>query len=106
MRVSMTIQTMSPKLRLPIPSDVDASPCGIDLKLPHFSSTPKPYDFNHVIRMLFSCLVDADFLDTERYMRPEEFAHRKGKKSLRELKPMLDDYLSRLKARRHAITSE
>ncbi len=86
------------KLRLPIPSDVDASPCGIDLKLPHFSSTPKPYDFNHVIRMLFSCLVDADFLDTERYMRPEEFAHRKGKKSLQELKPMLDDYLSRLKA--------
>ena len=52
------------KLRLPIPSDVDASPCGIDLKLPHFSSTPKSYDFNHVIRMLFSCLVDADFLDT------------------------------------------
>ena len=48
--------------------------------------------------MLFSCLVDADFLDTERYMRPEEFAHRKGKKSLQELKPMLDDYLSRLKA--------
>lgn len=86
------------KLRQQIPPDVDASSCGIDLQLPHFPSLPKPYDFNHIIRMLFSCLVDADFLDTERYMRPDEFARRQRKKSLSELKPMLDDYLSRLRA--------
>lgn len=84
-------------LEKPIPPGVDSSPCGINLQLPHALKDKKPYDFNHVIRMLFSCLVDADFLDTERYMKPRESLYRQGKKSLKELKPLLDDYLSRLR---------
>jgi len=40
------------------------------------------------IRTLFSCLVDADFLDTERYMAPERLHHRGQYPSLAELHPV------------------
>lgn len=43
------------------------------------------------IRMLFSCLVDADFLDTEKYMEEKE---RGGYLSLEELKKKFDSYMS------------
>lgn len=42
------------------------------------------------IRMLFSCLVDADFLDTEKYMEEKE---RGGYLSLDELKKRFDEYM-------------
>ena len=86
------------KLKLPIPKDVTVADCGITPSFPQWSSTLKPYDCNHIIRMLFSCLVDADFLDTERYMNPEESKLRGGKKTLAELKPCLDRYLTKLKS--------
>ncbi|MFZ5538953.1 MAG: CRISPR-associated endonuclease Cas3'' [Pseudomonadota bacterium] len=35
-----------------------------------------PLGFALAVRMLFSCLVDADFLDTERFLQPERFAAR------------------------------
>ena len=44
------------------------------------------------IRMLFSCLVDADFLDTEKYMEEKE---RGGYLSLEELKKRFDEYMSK-----------
>ncbi|GAB6088494.1 CRISPR-associated helicase Cas3' [Spirochaeta dissipatitropha] len=49
------------------------------------------------IRMLFSCLVDADFLDTEAYMSPES-ADQRGSItiSMQSLKLRIDDYLSQL----------
>ncbi|MCF6280885.1 MAG: CRISPR-associated helicase Cas3' [Candidatus Polarisedimenticolaceae bacterium] len=37
------------------------------------------------IRMLFSCLVDADFLDTESYMQPDKSLYRQERLSLNEL---------------------
>jgi len=43
------------------------------------------------IRMLFSCLVDADFLDTEKYMDEKE---RGGYLSINELKERFDNYMS------------
>ena len=47
---------------------------------------------NHLwIRMLFSCLVDADFLDTEKYMDDKK---RRNYLPLSELKKKLDNYLS------------
>lgn len=47
------------------------------------------------IRMLFSCLVDADFLDTEKYM---EEKRRDGYLNLEELKKKFDEYMSRMKS--------
>jgi CRISPR-associated endonuclease/helicase Cas3 len=46
------------------------------------------------IRMLFSCLVDADFLDTEKYMEAKE---RGGYLSLNELKNKFDNYMNDMK---------
>ncbi len=45
------------------------------------------------IRMLFSCLVDADFLDTEGFMEPDRTAQRGGYPELRALKEVLDRHL-------------
>lgn len=45
------------------------------------------------IRMLFSCLVDADFLDTEYFMQPELSAERGKFLSLTELKKKFDVYI-------------
>lgn len=55
----------------------------------------QPKDFHHIERLLYSCLVDADYLDTERFMLPEQSALRGGKSNLSELLPMLETYLSR-----------
>lgn len=51
-------------------------------------------DFHHIERMLYSCLVDADYLDTERFMQSEQFALRGSKANLLELVPVLETYLS------------
>lgn len=47
------------------------------------------------IRMLFSCLVDADYLDTEKFMDPPRAAQRGGWRSLREISENLDHFLAR-----------
>lgn len=51
-------------------------------------------DFHHIERILYSCLVDADYLDTERFMQPQQFSLRGSKASLTELLPKLNDYLT------------
>lgn len=50
------------------------------------------------VRMLFSALVDADFLDTERYMDPEKFAARNTWPTLHDLAPMFDAHMAKLAA--------
>lgn len=47
-------------------------------------------------RFLYSCLVDADFLDTERALSSEKAAGRYGKYSLKELADTLDQFLDEL----------
>lgn len=49
-------------------------------------------------RMIFSCLVDADYLDTEAFMQPERAARRGGWPALAELEPRLAGYLAALTA--------
>ncbi|NTU53810.1 MAG: DEAD/DEAH box helicase, partial [Chlorobiaceae bacterium] len=46
------------------------------------------------IRMLYSCLVDADFLDTERFMNPEQADLREGTFDLGLLKERFDQYMA------------
>lgn len=58
-----------------------------------------PAGFALWVRMLFSALVDADFLDTERYMNPERFELRGGLPELGELLPLFDYYMADLSAK-------
>lgn len=47
------------------------------------------------IRMLYSCLVDADFLDTEAFLDPDKSKARKGYQALNELLPLFETYMER-----------
>lgn len=60
---------------------------------------PVPKYAHHLIRMLFSSLVDADYLDTERFMHPEQSAGRRCGDSLEVLQKSLDAYLDGLNRR-------
>jgi len=61
------------------------------------------FDISFFVRMIFSCLVDADFLDTERFMDTEKSEKRKGYFSLNILKEKLDSYLGTLGDRKKNI---
>lgn len=50
------------------------------------------------IRMLFSCLVDADFLDTERFMNPEYSSLRNRYDSIAEMKKQFDKHMDSMLA--------
>jgi len=67
----------------------------INLNLPN----GKPIESNQMhlwIRMLFSCLVDADYLDTERFMNPESFDRRGKYNSLFDLKNRFDIHMEEI----------
>ncbi|MDF1573421.1 MAG: CRISPR-associated helicase Cas3' [Bacteroidales bacterium] len=57
-----------------------------------------PEQINLWIRMLFSCLVDADYLDTERFMNPELFELRGQYDPLLELKSRFDEHMEKMLA--------
>ena len=54
-------------------------------------------DFHHLSRMLYSCLVDADYLDTEYFMDKDASELRLNKAVLKDLLPKLEAYLHHLK---------
>lgn len=56
-------------------------------------------NFHFWVRMLFSCLVDADFLDTEAFVESERTQHRTGYADLSELKTALDCYMASMPSR-------
>lgn len=78
-----------------IPPEVDTTLPETKLEAPKFR--PEQKDITHLTRMLFSCLVDADYLDTERFMN--QSAHSKRlipHDSIETLKTKLDRYLQQL----------
>lgn len=80
-----------------IPSDVNIpDPNTFKVSLPSWfnPSILQEKDFHHVERILYSCLVDADYLDTERFMQPLQYKLRGNKAILKELLPRLNEYLS------------
>jgi len=78
-----------------VPDDVkmgEKNPCA-------FPKFPKmePYDYHHLVRMMFSCLVDADSLDTESFMNPEQANLRGCHTTMEELLGILERYLRELR---------
>lgn len=55
-------------------------------------------NFHLWVRMLFSCLIDADFLDTESFMTPERAQDRGGYATLAELEKAFGLFMKKLSA--------
>ena len=68
----------------------------IPCAFPKFTNL-KPNDLHHIIRMLFSCLVDADSLDTEAFMNPEQFKLRGSHTSMEDLLEKMEWHLQTLR---------
>jgi CRISPR-associated endonuclease/helicase Cas3 len=58
----------------------------------------KRENFHLWVRMLFSCLVDADFLDTEEFMNPDQTESRKGFDRLEHLRSVFDRHMAAITA--------
>ncbi len=71
------------------------------LKPPFALSDQKRFSFqlSFLTRMVYSCLVDADFLDTEKFLEPDKSSWRQGYPSLevleRNLQIFIDDLVNR-----------
>ena len=79
----------------------------VDEKVPY--NVPKlvnleKHDLHHIIRMLFSCLVDADSLDTESFMLPEQAKRRGSRTSMKELLQLLERHIQLL--RENSVVSD
>lgn len=85
---------MNEIMKSPIPDDVIIDEINADLEALRLE---KPKDIHHLERMLYSCLVDADFLDTEAFMQPEQSKLRGKYDSLMALEEKLEAYLEGLK---------
>ena len=55
---------------------------------------PDAFAISFLLRMLYSCLVDADFLDTERFCSPERYALRPKRPSIASLESALFQHLA------------
>lgn len=81
-------------LLTPIPPEVSTEkPTKGFYQKPNLS---EPKQSHHLVRMLYSCLVDADWLDTERFMNQSRFNLRKSSTKLDDLNKPLLSYLNKL----------
>lgn len=85
---------MKEVMKSEIPDDVSVEDIDAHLEIPRLG---KPHDIHHLQRMLYSCLVDADYLDTEAFMQPKQSELRGKYDFLAELEEKLETYLNRLK---------
>jgi len=77
-----------------IPVDIRNQP--FPQERPRAGTPSNPLALSLWIRMIFSCVLDADFLDTEEFVDSEKRAARKGYPSLIALLPQFNDYIDRL----------
>jgi CRISPR-associated endonuclease/helicase Cas3 len=85
------------EIELPLPQDI---------VLPKIRPTDgmqgkygKGFSAHFLVRFIYSCLVDADFLDTEKALNPAKAAVRRGAYSLDDLSDALDRFLDNLRAK-------
>ncbi len=73
--------------------------------VPDFIRNGEQEHYHLWIRILYSCLVDADFLDTERFMNSEKHENRGNHRSISALKALFDRHMEALskKARKTAV---
>ena len=64
--------------------------------MPRPPSFVKPESFHLWVRMLYSCLVDADFLDTEIFMQPNKSWQRRGFGEIVALKEAFDRHMAKV----------
>lgn len=84
------------KMEQVIPSEVEKL-ISEELCIPSCFYHPTVSEMTHVTRMLFSCLKDADCLNTEDFMNHETFVLRtRPKAPIAELLPLLENYLCKL----------
>ena len=84
-----------------IPPEVDTNIEKEKLNMPKFKAQEN--DCHHLARILYSCLVDADYLDTEFFMDKASSQLRKNKSTLETLLPLLEKKLDEF--RTNAINS-
>ena len=77
-----------------LPSEVQMQTDAIQLNKAKFTLTEN--QINHLVRVLFSCLVDADYLDTEKFMNVPSASQRGHHKKLSELLILLEDHFCKL----------
>jgi len=108
--------TLCNRLEKAIPNYKSELPKGLkEIECPNLKTLPffncvSGFNMSFFIRILFSCLVDADFLDTENFMIPQNTISRKNDASLKNLLEILNttldsfDVLSEInKKRRHCL---
>ncbi len=74
---------------------------GLTLAPPALTPVPEAPGFTLAFfaRMVFSCLADADFLDTEAFLDPARGTWRGGRPGVAELWPVMERFLAGLRAR-------
>ena len=88
-------------MKLVVPDDVTMEQIQANLSFPKIGN---PKDIHHLQRMLYSCLVDADYLDTEAFMQPEQSKLRGKHATMKQLEEKLDSFLVAL--RDNAVDTE
>ena len=89
-----------------IPLEIDIADVDIDKSLlikelrnsPIGRSYSEIKNLNHLSRVLFSCLTDADRLDTERFMDRNSWEKRKCASTLSDLLPKLENFIEELQS--------
>ena len=86
---------LEPLLKNNLPEETDVSVPDLTIDRPTFKLDKD--DIHHLARMLYSCLVDADFLDTEAFMHQETSIKRSDNDNVDSLKELLNKHLSSMR---------